>query len=68
MRLTKAEADLLLPMGEREFDGSVLDLAAATQNAYWVIDDAPYPYWERERLLDVLVQLGDKHGFEVGVI
>lgn len=67
MKLTKAEAELLLPIGVTEFAGTEAELAEEANRAYWVIDDAPYPFWKREKLLRVLENLGVKYGFEVGV-
>lgn len=66
MKLTRAEADLLLPMGQTEFTGTVEDLKVAATNAFWVIDDAPYPHWERQKLMNVLSGLAAKYNFEIG--
>ena len=63
MRLTKAEAELLLPIGVREFAGTDAELAEEIRNTMWVIDDAPYPYWEREKQMRTLANLARKLGF-----
>lgn len=65
MKLTKAEAELLLPIGVTEFAGTDEELRREVTGAYWVIDDAPYPYWEREKLMKVLERLAGKMGFEI---
>jgi hypothetical protein len=63
MKLTKAEAELLLPIGGREFAGTDADLAEDVRNTFYVIDDAPWPYWEREKAMKVLANLAKKLGF-----
>jgi hypothetical protein len=67
MRLTKAEADLLLPIGTTEFAGTVEELGEEIQSAIWVWDDAPFPYWEKEKKKNVLKSLADKHGLTVSI-
>lgn len=63
MELTKAEAELLLPIGVTEFAGTDAELAEDVANTYWVIDDAPWPYWEREKQMRVLQGLAVRLGF-----
>lgn len=65
MKLTKAQAELLLPIGVREFAGTDEELAEEITNCYWVIDDAPWPYWEKDKQKKVLSDLAAKMGFEI---
>lgn len=63
MKLTKAEAELLLPIGVREFAGTKDELAEEIRNTFFVIDDAPWPYWERQKSQATLANLAKKLGF-----
>ena len=65
MRLTKAEAELLLPIGVRDFAGTLEELSEDVRNAYYVWDDAPIVHWERKRAMDILSNLADKLGFSL---
>lgn len=63
MKLTKAEAKLLLPIGVTEFAGTREELIEDLGQTYWTIDDAPWPYWERAKAMKVLQGLATKLGF-----
>lgn len=65
MKLTKAEAELLLPIGVTEFAGTREELAEEVVNTYWVLDDAPWPYWVRAKKKKVLADLATKQGFDI---
>lgn len=57
MRLTKTEASAL---GHVSFSGTNEELAAAIDAAYFVWEDAPMPYWQREKPMNALVNLATK--------
>jgi hypothetical protein len=65
VKLTKTEADLLLPIGETEFAGTEDEFKTLVTNTYWVIDDAPLPYQTRNKQMSVLSKLAAKHGFTI---
>lgn len=65
MKLTKTEAELLLPIGVTEFAGTQDELCEEITNTYWVIDDAPYPYWEKQKQKDILTRLANKLNFTI---
>lgn len=58
MKLTKREADLL---GMSEWDGDEEGL----RQTYWVLDDAPYPYYEREKMMGVVARFAEKVGVDL---
>lgn len=65
MKLTKSEAALLLPEGETVFAGTDDELAEVVRQAYFVLDDAPYPYYERAKMMGVLARLAGKLGYSL---
>lgn len=67
MKLTKTEAALLLPIGQTEFAGTVDELMEEVKSAYYALDDAPYPYWERRKQQNILERLAAKHGVEIDI-
>ena len=60
---TKAEADVL---GFDEFDGGIDELAKELTNAYYVLDDAPFPYWERAKYMTQIEKIAAKYGVKIG--
>lgn len=65
MKLTKTEASLLLPIGVTEFGGTDAELSEEITNAYYVMDDAPFPYWVRDRHMKTLERLANKMNFTI---
>ncbi len=64
--LTKAER-VALGHSDTEFDGDLDEFKTYVTQTYWVLDDAPWPYWKRERVMETLRDLASKHGFEIEV-
>lgn len=67
MKLNKAESELLLPIGCDQFAGTKDELCEEVKNTYWVIDDSPFPYWERQKQMKVLEDLAVRLGFQIGL-
>lgn len=65
MQLTKAEAELLLPIGCTEFAGSRAELCEEIVNTYNMWEDAPLPPRQRAHARDTLSKLAHKMGFEL---
>ena len=64
MKLTEAEADVLYSLDLLPWDGSDESSETLRQH-YWVMDDAPYPYWERERLMKPIASAAAKLGVDL---
>lgn len=65
MKLTKAEAALLLPVGSTEYVGTDEELAKDVSSTYWTFEDAPLSLRERQRAMKVLSGLASKMGVEI---
>lgn len=57
--LTRAEQNAV---GFDQWTESPQTLGELAYNCWIVIDDAPYPYWERQKLMDVLENLAKRIG------
>lgn len=65
MTLTKAQANLLLNIGETKFAGTDAELREHIINTYYVIDDSPFPYPVRAKQMKTLEVLASKMGFTI---
>jgi hypothetical protein len=64
MDFTQAEIDVLSELDLIPWDDS--DESAETLRMhYYVLDDAPYPYWEREKLMKPVASAASKLGVDL---
>lgn len=59
--VTRAEAKAL-GFYETSLDETPESLSALAYNCWIVTDDAPWPYWERQKCMDVLANLAERLG------
>jgi hypothetical protein len=65
IELTKREADALGM--DRVLSGTKEEIQAELTQAYYVWDDAPFPYWEKEAKMQMINKIAAIHGMTIGL-